>query len=242
MKTAEESGVEIVLPTDVVVASKFGGRRGARGRPLPTHRRHAVRGVRSGLDIGPDTSARFAEVIRDSEDRLLERPDGRVRARAVRGRDEGRRAGAHGGRRVSASWAAATRRPPCVSSGSPTTSSDTSRRAAEQAWSSSRARSSPDWRSSDGSSSDARTPLIAGNWKMNLDHQQAIAFVQKLHWALKEAKHLTARRGRALPAVHRPATVQTLLDADKIPFALGGSGPVDEGLRRLHGRGLRARS
>jgi triosephosphate isomerase len=32
-----------------------------------------------------------------------------------------------------------------------------------------------------------RTPFIAGNWKMNLDHQQAIAFVQKLHWALKEA-------------------------------------------------------
>ena len=34
-----------------------------------------------------------------------------------------------------------------------------------------------------------RTPLIAGNWKMNLDHLQAVAFVQKLHWTLKEAKH-----------------------------------------------------
>lgn len=34
-----------------------------------------------------------------------------------------------------------------------------------------------------------RTPLMAGNWKMNLDHLQAIAFTQKLAWALKDAKH-----------------------------------------------------
>ena len=30
----------------------------------------------------------------------------------------------------------------------------------------------------------ARKPLIAGNWKMNLDHQQAIGTVQKLAFAL----------------------------------------------------------
>ena len=34
-----------------------------------------------------------------------------------------------------------------------------------------------------------RIPLIAGNWKMNLDHQQAIALVQKLAWSLKDAGH-----------------------------------------------------
>ena len=34
-----------------------------------------------------------------------------------------------------------------------------------------------------------RTPLIAGNWKMNLDHLQAVATVQKLHWTLKDAGH-----------------------------------------------------
>ena len=33
-----------------------------------------------------------------------------------------------------------------------------------------------------------RIPLIAGNWKMNLDHLQSIAFVQKLAWALKDAR------------------------------------------------------
>src|SRR5436309_783469 len=35
----------------------------------------------------------------------------------------------------------------------------------------------------------ARTPLMAGNWKMNLDHQQATHFVQKLAWTLEDAKH-----------------------------------------------------
>ena len=69
---------------------------------------------------------------------------------------------------------------------------------------------------------DSRTPFIAGNWKMNLDHQQAIAFVQKLHWALKEAKHLDGTVEVGLfPPFTDLRTVQTLLDADKIPFALG---------------------
>jgi phosphoglycerate kinase len=66
MKTAEESGVEIVLPTDVVVASKFG----ADAEHVVT----SAHGIEDtpfgasglGLDIGPDTAARFAEVIRDS--------------------------------------------------------------------------------------------------------------------------------------------------------------------------------
>lgn len=68
----------------------------------------------------------------------------------------------------------------------------------------------------------SRTPLIAGNWKMNLDHLQAVAFVQKLHWTLKDAKH---EDGSVEVGVFPPFTdlrsVQTLLDADKIPFALG---------------------
>ncbi len=67
-----------------------------------------------------------------------------------------------------------------------------------------------------------RTPLIAGNWKMNLDHLQAVAFVQKLHWTLKDAKH---EDDSVEVAVFPPFTdlrsVQTLIDADKIPFALG---------------------
>ncbi len=67
-----------------------------------------------------------------------------------------------------------------------------------------------------------RTPFIAGNWKMNLDHLQAVAFVQKLHWALKDAGH---EAGTVEVGVFPPFTdirsVQTLLDADKIEFSLG---------------------
>ncbi|MCS4277003.1 triosephosphate isomerase [Mycetocola sp. BIGb0189] len=67
-----------------------------------------------------------------------------------------------------------------------------------------------------------RTPLIAGNWKMNLDHLQAIAFVQKLAWALDDAKHNGAD---AEVAVFPPFTdlrsVQTLIAADKLKINFG---------------------
>ena len=66
IETAQQSGVEIVLPTDVVVASKFGADAEhvvtAADRIEDTP--FGASGL--GLDIGPDTAARFAEVIRDS--------------------------------------------------------------------------------------------------------------------------------------------------------------------------------
>jgi len=68
----------------------------------------------------------------------------------------------------------------------------------------------------------ARTPLIAGNWKMNLDHLQAVAFVQKLHWTLKDAGHESESVETAVfPPFTALRSAQTLIDADKIPFALG---------------------
>ena len=71
-------------------------------------------------------------------------------------------------------------------------------------------------------SQTTRTPFIAGNWKMNLDHLQAVAFVQKLHWTLKDAGHETDSVEVGLfPPFTALRTVQTLVDADKIPFALG---------------------
>jgi len=67
-----------------------------------------------------------------------------------------------------------------------------------------------------------RTPLIAGNWKMNLDHLQAIAFVQKLAWSLKDAKHdFEAVEAAVFPPFTDLRSVQTLLDADKLDLALG---------------------
>jgi len=34
--------------------------------------------------------------------------------------------------------------------------------------------------------SESRMPLMAGNWKMNINHFEAIALVQKLAFALNE--------------------------------------------------------
>jgi triosephosphate isomerase len=73
------------------------------------------------------------------------------------------------------------------------------------------------------SSSVRRTPLIAGNWKMNLDHLQAIAFVQKLAWSLKDAKHdFNAVEVSVFPPFTDLRSVQTLVSADKLPIAFGG--------------------
>ena len=67
-----------------------------------------------------------------------------------------------------------------------------------------------------------RTPLIAGNWKMNLDHLQAIAFVQKLAWSLKDAGHNFADVEAAIfPPFTDLRSVQTLISADKLELALG---------------------
>ncbi len=68
-----------------------------------------------------------------------------------------------------------------------------------------------------------RTPLIAGNWKMNLDHLQSIAFVQKLAWALKDAKHDYASTEVAVfPPYTDLRSVQTLVTADKLDLRYGG--------------------
>lgn len=69
----------------------------------------------------------------------------------------------------------------------------------------------------------SRTPLIAGNWKMNLDHLQAIAFVQKLAWSLKDAHHDYATTEVAIfPPFTDLRSVQTLISADKLDLAFGG--------------------
>lgn len=67
-----------------------------------------------------------------------------------------------------------------------------------------------------------RTPLIAGNWKMNLDHLQAIALVQKLSWGLKDVKHDYSETEVAVfPPFTDLRSVQTLLAADKLSLVLG---------------------
>src|SRR6201747_1306634 len=68
-----------------------------------------------------------------------------------------------------------------------------------------------------------RIPFIAGNWKMNLDHLQSIAFVQKLAWSLKDARHDYATAEVAIfPPFTDLRSVQTLIAADKLPLKFGG--------------------
>ncbi len=63
----------------------------------------------------------------------------------------------------------------------------------------------------------ARTPLMAGNWKMNLNHQEAVVLVQKLAWTLSDKRH---DYGKVEVVVVPPFTdirsVQTLVDGDRL--------------------------
>ena len=66
----------------------------------------------------------------------------------------------------------------------------------------------------------ARTPLIAGNWKMNLDHHQAIATVQKLDFALPKDYYEKVDVAVTVPFTDI-RSVQTLVDGDKLQVTYG---------------------
>jgi len=65
-----------------------------------------------------------------------------------------------------------------------------------------------------------RMPLIAGNWKMNLNHLEAIALVQKVAFSLKP-QHLQAVEVVVLPPFTDIRSVQTLVDGDKLALRYG---------------------
>lgn len=66
----------------------------------------------------------------------------------------------------------------------------------------------------------ARKPLMAGNWKMNLNHFEAIAHVQKLAWSLDE-RHYDAVEVVVLPPFTDLRSVQTLIAADRLLLRYG---------------------
>ena len=68
--------------------------------------------------------------------------------------------------------------------------------------------------------SSARQPLMAGNWKMNMNHLEAIALVQKLAFALTDADY-DACDVAVLPPFVDLRSVQTLIDADSYRIAFG---------------------
>ena len=81
----------------------------------------------------------------------------------------------------------------------------------------------------------SRKPLIAGNWKMNLNHFEAIALVQKIAFALPD-KYYDKVDVTVLPPFTDLRSVQTLVDGDKLRLTYGGAGSVPARLGRLHRR------
>jgi triosephosphate isomerase (TIM) len=75
-----------------------------------------------------------------------------------------------------------------------------------------------------------RKPLIAGNWKMNLNHLEAIALVQKIAFTLPE-KYYDRVEVAVFPPFTDLRSVQTLVDGDKLPIVYGAQdlSPKDSG-------------
>jgi triosephosphate isomerase len=75
-----------------------------------------------------------------------------------------------------------------------------------------------------------RKPLIAGNWKMNLNHLEALALVQKVAFALP-AKYYDHVDVAVLPPFTDIRSVQTLIDGDGLGLVHGAQdlSPHDSG-------------
>jgi triosephosphate isomerase len=76
----------------------------------------------------------------------------------------------------------------------------------------------------------SRMPLVAGNWKMNLNHLEAIALVQKLAFALPE-KYYDKVEVAVLPPFTHIRSIQTMIDGDGLLMVHGAQdlSPHDAG-------------
>jgi triosephosphate isomerase len=76
----------------------------------------------------------------------------------------------------------------------------------------------------------SRKPLIAGNWKMNLNHLEAIALVQKFAFALPE-KYYDKVDVAVLPPFTHIRSIQTMIDGDELLLTHGAQdlAPKDSG-------------
>ena len=226
----------------------------ARPSSAPTPRPASSRSTQIPDDQhGPGRRAAHRRAVRHDAGRrphrLLERPDGRLRARALPGRHP------RGRRRPSPpstgcrSSAAGTPPPPSASWAWTRTPTATSAPAAARRWSTSRAGSSRASRCSPtdrgrahgtqgqpqrGAVRAGPAPLIAGNWKMNLTHLEAIGLVQKLVFSLHRDRSSTPPRSSSLPPFTALRSVQTLVDRRQAGHRLRRAGPLAAGLRRLH--------
>src|SRR3954466_14381061 len=68
----------------------------------------------------------------------------------------------------------------------------------------------------------SRTPLMAGNWKMNLNHLEAVHLVQKLALTLADKKHDYAKAEVVVvPPFTDLRSVQTMVDGDRLQIRYG---------------------
>jgi triosephosphate isomerase len=76
----------------------------------------------------------------------------------------------------------------------------------------------------------SRKPLMAGNWKMNLHHLEAISLVQKLAFTLNDADFRRCEVA-VLPPFTDIRSVQTMVDGDKLEIVYGAQdlSPHDSG-------------
>jgi len=65
-----------------------------------------------------------------------------------------------------------------------------------------------------------KLPLIAGNWKMNCNHFEAIALLQKVAWSLQDKDYRSVEVA-VLPPFTDLRSVQTLVDGDKMKLVYG---------------------
>jgi len=75
-----------------------------------------------------------------------------------------------------------------------------------------------------------RRPLVAGNWKLHNNHLEAISLTQKLAFTLT-SKDFAATDVAVLPPFTALRSVQTLVEADKVPIGYGAQdiSPHDAG-------------
>ena len=190
---AKSRGVDLVLPTDIVVAPRF-----AADAPPSVVAADAIPEGTMGLDIGPQARELFTSRLADAKTVFWNGPMGVFEFPAFAA---GTRAVAEALTKVDGlgpwSAAAATRPRRCGRSGSTRRPSGTSPPAAAPRSSTWKARHSPasrPWkRKLPATMTDTKKlPLIAGNWKMHNNHFEAIALVQKLAFSLsdKDYKHV----------------------------------------------------
>jgi triosephosphate isomerase (TIM) len=68
----------------------------------------------------------------------------------------------------------------------------------------------------------SRTPLMAGNWKSNVNHQEAVHLVQKLSFTLNDKKHdYSKAEVVVLPPYTDIRSVQTVVDGDQLSIGYG---------------------